>query len=97
MIKIEAKIIVYKRDTGRKTPFKNGYRPLFNFLNNVKTSGQISLLDRDHFYPGDEAIVVVSFLNKEFLGSDFKKGKKFTFDEGAQTIGEGEILRIIES
>jgi translation elongation factor EF-Tu-like GTPase len=96
MIKIKAKIKLFKSDAGRRTPFTNGYRPLFNFITEMKTSGKITLKDRQEFLPGDEGIVEIEFLNKEYLGNDFEKGKKFTFDEGIEILGDGEVLEIIK-
>lgn len=93
MIKVRAKIRLYKI---RKTPFKSGYRPLFNFIDEMKTSGQITLLDRKKIFPGESGYTEILFLNKEYLGKDFSEGVKFTFDEGSETLGEGEIISIIE-
>ena len=58
--------------------------------------GQISLIDRNFFQPGDDGMVEITFLNRECLGKDFSEGVKFTFDEGAEILGEGEIVEIIE-
>jgi len=41
MIQILAKIKLYENE--RKTQFKSGYRPLFNFMPDMKTSGRITL------------------------------------------------------
>jgi len=82
-------------EVGRKTPFTNGYRPLFNFKSEIKTSGQIALIDRKEFNPGDEGIVEIAFLNKDYLGIDFGIGTKFTFGEGGEPLGEGEVKAII--
>lgn len=96
MIKIKARIRLFKGDLGRRTPFTNGYRPLFNFIKGMKTSGQIILKDRQEFLPGDEGIVEIEFLNKEYLGDEFKKGKEFTFDEGIDILGNGQVLEILK-
>lgn len=95
MFKVKAKIKLYKIDGGRTTPFLNGYRPLFNFIPGMKKSGQISLNDRKEFFPGQEGIVEITFINKDFLGENFGEGSKFIFGEGLQTLGEGEIKEII--
>jgi translation elongation factor EF-Tu-like GTPase len=92
MIKVKAKIKLYKTDSGRKTPFNSGYRPLFNFIPEMKTSGQITLNDKEEFFPGDEGIVEIAFLNKDYLGNNFGVGTKFTFGEGQEPLGEGEII-----
>lgn len=61
MIRIIASIRLYK--DGRRTPFYSGYRPLFDFIEETKTSGQITLLDREAFYPGDEGVVFLKALS----------------------------------
>ena len=95
MIKVKAKIKLYKTVSGRKTQFSSGYRPLFNFIPEMKTSGQITLNDKEEFFPGDEGIVEIAFLNKDYLGNNFGVGTKFTFGEGQEPLGEGEIKELI--
>jgi len=94
MIKIKAYIRLYKK--GRKTPFLSGYRPLFNFVAEMRVSGKIKLLDKDEFHPGDEGVVEISFLNRDYLGDDFEKGKTFTFGESEESLGEGVISEILQ-
>lgn len=94
MIKVKAKIRLYKSASSRKTPFKSGYRPMFNFIEEMKTSGQIILNDKEEFFPGDEGVVEITFLNKDYLGNNFGIGTKFTFGEGREPLGEGEIKEI---
>lgn len=93
MIKVQASIKLYKN--GRKTPFRTGYRPLFNFIEEMKTSGQITLHDRIDFFPGEEGIVEIAYLHKQFLGKEFGVGAKFTFGEGREIFGEGVIEKIL--
>ena len=78
----------------RQTPFANGYRPLFKFIEETMTSGQIILINQEQFRPGEEGIVEIAFLNMEFLGDDFGTGKLFKFYESEEPLGEGEILEI---
>tara|TARA_R110000787_G_scaffold237806_1_gene344138 strand:- start:166 stop:456 length:291 start_codon:yes stop_codon:yes gene_type:complete len=95
MIKVKAKIKLYSgKDGGRKTPFKSGYRPLFQFPGCMKTSGQISLINIEEFLPEAEGCVEILFISKEHLGKNFSVGSKFTFGEGFGPIGEGEVLKI---
>ncbi len=94
MIKTRAHIKLFER--GRKTPFVNGYRPLFSFAKEMKTSGSITLIDKDEFHPGEEGEVEIIFLNLKYLGSSFDKGSKFSFGEGGPSLGEGEILSFEE-
>ena len=96
MIRIKAFIKLYRKDDGRKTPFFNGYRPLFNFAREMKTSGQITLINKNAFYPGDERLVEIAFLNKDYLGDNFSIGTKFIFGEGQVSLGEGEVVEILE-
>ena len=95
MIKVKAKIKLFEGENKRKTPFDTGYRPLFNFIKKTKTSGQITLMDRELFKPGEEGIVEIIFLNKEYLGEDFGIGTSFKFYESEEPLGEGEILDVI--
>jgi len=96
MIKTIAFIKLYNNENGRKTPFFSGYRPLFNFIEEMKTSGQITLIDRDAFYPGDEGLVEIAFINRDYLGNNFSEGVKFTFGEGREPLGEGVVKEILE-
>ncbi len=92
---VHVKAIIRLYNNGRQSPFSNGYRPLFSFVNSMKTSGQIILSEHKLFYPGNEEEVEIRFLSKEYLGNDFKVGSTFTFGEGHNTLGEGKILRIM--
>lgn len=93
MIKIRAKITLYKK--GRSTPIISGYRPLFNFINEMKKSGMIKLLDRIELLSGDETEVEIIFLNNDYLGDNFRIGTKFTFGEGAVPLGDGEVKELM--
>jgi len=68
---------------------------LFNFINQMKKSGKITLIDKNEFIPGEEGEVKITFLDKNYLGSDFGDGKEFTFSEGTYILGEGRILEVI--
>jgi len=94
MIKVKAKIKLFEGSNKRQTPFANGYRPLFKFIEGTMTSGQISLINQEQFKPGEEGVVEIAFLNNEFLGDDFGIGKLFNFYESKEPLGEGEILEI---
>lgn len=93
MIKIKAKL---KSNHIRKAPIYSGYRPLFKFIDDTMTSGQIQLLDRDELLSGEEAIVEISFLFKEHLGDNLFPGKIITFGEGFNVIGKIEIISVKE-
>jgi elongation factor Tu len=94
MFKIKAQIKLY--DNVRTRPFSSGYRPVFNFIEEMKTGGNIVLLDRELCYPGDEVVVEIYFLSDRFLGPDFAPGKRFVFGEGQFLTGEGEVLEILD-
>lgn len=85
MIRVQATIRLYVNR--RKTPFKTGYRPLFTFIDEMMTSGHITLLDRIDFFPGDEGVVEIAYLHREFLGKDFGVGTVFTFRELEKYLG----------
>jgi len=95
MLNVKAQIKLYKGRDFRQTPFADGYRPLFNFVSDMKKSGRINLIDTKLFSPGDEGIVTISFIDEKYLGNDFGKGKEFTFGEGPHVLGEGKVLEVI--
>jgi translation elongation factor EF-Tu-like GTPase len=97
MLKVKASITLYKGENNRQTAFKSGYRPLFNFIEEMKKSGLISIIEKDQFYPGETNLVDILFLNDDYLGNDFGIGSRFTFGEGGSPLGEGEIKAIYES
>ena len=95
MVSVRAIIKLYEGKDYRKTPFNDGYKPLFNFVSDMKKSGKITLLNKDEFKPGDEGEVNITFLDHKYLGPDFGNGKEFTFSEGTHTLGEGKVLEVI--
>ena len=95
MLNVRAIIKLYRGEPYRKTPFTDGYKPLFNFIKNMKKSGKITLTNRNEFSPGEEGEVTITFLDKNYLGSDFGNGKEFTFSEGTHVLGEGRILEVM--
>lgn len=95
MITIKAKIRLYKGKEFRQTPFHSGYRPLFLFDGGEKTSGQIKLQDRTAFSPGDEDVVQVKFIHRDFLGKKFSEGASFKFYESKIALGEGTVVSIL--
>jgi len=92
LINILATIELFSGEQSRKTPFKSGYRPLFNFPGaTTKISGSIKLIGADYFSPGSKGNVEITFIKGIIDDSYFKTGMKFTFDEGRDILGEGEI------
>lgn len=95
MIKVRAKIKLFKGENKRQTPFTTGYRPLFQFIEEMKTSGQITLINQKEFSPGEEGLVEIIFLHQDYLGRDFGVGKTFSFYEGKEPLGEGKIIELL--
>ncbi len=97
MIRIRAKI---RLNHVRKTPFGDGYFPLFNFDSESKVGGKIFLIDRNEFAPGETGTVEIRFPEgaEQYLGESFSVGTTFTFDEGTPTsIGDGTVEAILET
>ncbi|WP_343672469.1 hypothetical protein [Chitinophaga sp.] len=92
LIKNFATIELFSDARLRKTPFRSGYRPLFNLPGaTTKISGSIKIIGADYFYPGSKGNVEITFI-KEMIDDGYcKTGVKFTFDEGRDILGEGEI------
>lgn len=91
MITIKAKIKLYSGISKRKTAFTNGYRPLFDLIEQTKTSGMIALIDREEFKPGDEGVVDIKFLDARCF-----EGQQFFFYESEEPLGEGVVLEILD-
>ncbi len=91
MNRVRAKIKLYSGQNKRQTPFTNGYRPLFDVLEKTKTSGMITLLDRQAFNPGDEGIVEIKFLE-----ANCSEGTLFYFYESVEALGEGVVVEVLE-
>ena len=96
MIVIKASVKLFKSAFDRQNSFETGYRPMFSFIEDMRTSGRIRLLDREKLYPGYEAIVEIDFPNSNFFGDDFKIGSRFRFGESTQDLGEGSVIDIVE-
>jgi translation elongation factor EF-Tu-like GTPase len=95
LIKIIAKIKLLAN--GRQTPFISGYRPLFNFNDAwSRVSGRIDLINMDQFEPGKEGQVYVTFIKGMIDNDIFVAGQRFTFGENEQSLGEGEIVRVVD-
>ncbi|WP_306353300.1 hypothetical protein [Flavobacterium sp. '19STA2R22 D10 B1'] len=95
MLKIKAKIYLYQYKA-RKTPFNSGYRPLFNFENDIKISGNIELINTDLFYPGLQDEVFITFISDSVSKNDIKLDTIFSFDEGLNILGEGQVVEVIK-
>ncbi len=92
MVRVKAQIRLYAGVGKRKTPFASGYRPLFDVLEETKTSGMITLLDRESFEPGDEGTVEIKFIK-----ANCDKGTRFNFYESVEPLGEGVVLELLDA
>lgn len=92
LIKVLTTIELYSNEQSKKTSFTSGYRPLFNFPGaKTKISGSIKPIGSDSFSPGSKGDVEITFIKGMIDDSYFESGVKFTFDEGINILGEGEI------
>ena len=87
---------------GRPTAIKTKYRPnhvLDGLANsNLYSSyiGEISFDDQEFIYPGETKLVTIIFLWFPGIEKYMQVGHKWFINEGARTIGEGEIVQIPE-
>jgi hypothetical protein len=87
-------------DAGRETGFKYGYRlnNVFAMPENLKGLqtyiGDIRFENQELINPGETKIVTVRFLNVPPIRQYIKVGQKWFINEGARTLGYGEILDI---
>jgi translation elongation factor EF-Tu-like GTPase len=93
MFKVKAKIELFKGESVRQTPICRGYRPLFDFHLDSLYSGSIQF-DGNEISPGERENVLITFVINEIKGS-LSVGQKFYFTEGANRLGQGEILEVI--
>ena len=93
LLQTRAEIRFLDMPNGRKTPFRSGYRPLFNFTDvGTKISGRIDLIEQETFSVGMKGVVNITFIKGMIDDIHFKTGVKFTFDEGTEIFGEGVFL-----
>jgi hypothetical protein len=55
---------------------------------------KIDLISSNSFAPGMSGVVKISFIEELINPKDLHLGMRFTFDEGLEVLGEGEILKI---
>lgn len=105
LIIVKARISMKKTDEGgRKSGFLSGYRPnhvfempddglskLITYIGDIIFEGQ-ELID-----PGENKIVTVRFLKHPAIAKYIKVGQKWFINEGARTLGFGEIIDIIKA
>ncbi|GGD34335.1 hypothetical protein [Flavobacterium orientale] len=86
---IKAKI-TFSANSLRTWPIDNGYKPLFDFGNDIKTSGII----KGKLEKGETSEVEIYFYTDEPFKT-ISNGTKFRFYEWPNLIGTGEINEII--
>lgn len=96
VIRVQAKIHLFRGPKKRKTAFRSGYRPAFSFEPGHRTSGQITLEGIDQLNPGEQATVQVAFIRENLPKGLALKGRLFTFFEGGEPFGEGVVLEVLE-
>jgi len=85
-------------DGGRQFGFKSGYRPNHVFempedFSNLNTYiGDIQFDDQELIKPGETKVVTVRFLKVPKVEKYINVGQKWFINEGARTVGFGEIL-----
>lgn len=82
---------------GRNTPvFATGYRPQIKFdFNEMQTSGQLTIIDKEIVYPGDKVEAKIKILSPDYFANCLTEGMNFEFREGSKVIGTGEIKYIV--
>jgi translation elongation factor EF-Tu-like GTPase len=103
MIIVKAKITMKSTiEGGRQFGFKSGYRPNHVFelppnLGNLKTYigvGDIQFNDQELIEPGESKVVTVRFLKVPEIEKYIYVGQQWYINDGAKTVGFGEILEI---
>lgn len=99
LIIVKAKITMKTTEEGgRQSGFKSGYRPNHVFelpddLRNLKTYiGDIQFNDQELIKSGETKVVTVRFLKIPQVEKYIRVGQKWFINEGARTVGFGEIL-----
>jgi translation elongation factor EF-Tu-like GTPase len=81
---------------GRQTPAHSGYRPQVKFpFTEMQTSGQQKFIGKEIVYPGETVKAEIRILSVEFFQHQLSEGMLFEFREGANVIGTGIILSIL--
>jgi translation elongation factor EF-Tu-like GTPase len=99
LIIVKAKITMKtKEEGGRQFGFKSGYRPnhVFEMPDDLKDLityiGDIRFDDQELIQPGESKVATVRFLKVPEIEKYINVGRKWFINEGARTLGFGEIL-----
>ncbi|KDQ12434.1 hypothetical protein BOTBODRAFT_34407 [Botryobasidium botryosum FD-172 SS1] len=83
--------ILYKDEGGRKTPFSNGYSPLFYFRT-VEVSGTVQLPEGvDEVKPGDNVKLTVTLAEPSVINKELR----FSIRDEGITVGAGVITQVL--
>jgi translation elongation factor EF-Tu-like GTPase len=104
LIIVKARISMKKTEEGgRQSGFKAGYRPNHVFempedLNKLITYvGDIHFEDQELIQPGETKLVTVRFLKQPAIEKYMKIGQQWFINEGARTLGFGEIVKVLKN
>jgi len=93
LIQVLAKLEVFEGENMRRISISSGYRPAFKFESaRTMLSGQIELLHEDYLRPGCSTILKISFVKGIIDDSFFTQEEPFTFSEGTNPLGRGQII-----
>src|SRR5687768_5692286 len=93
-MEVKARLFFYPKD--KKRTFFTGYRPAFKIRpDDMYNSGEIKFLDPSGIVNSGESVdAIINFISPEYVSDYLVCGLNFTFSEGPNIIGEGEILEI---
>jgi len=99
-LKICAKLRFYdlsENQNIQKRKFENKLIVDFLVREDMYSSGQIILQNKDYAYPGEnDVFAIIKFPHGKLLSSYVEAGKRFIFGEIGFPYGEGNIIEIIE-
>lgn len=103
LIIVKARISMKRTEEGgRPTGFKAGYRPnhVFEMPKDLKNliayGGDIQFEDQELIDPGETKIVTVRFLKHPSIEIYMKIDQQWFINEGARTLGFGEIVEVLK-
>lgn len=81
---------------GRKTAAHSGYRPDIKFpFDKMLTCGFQTFIDQEKVFPGESVKAEIKIIGTEYFKGQLFEDLEFDFREGANIIGTGKILKIV--
>jgi len=81
---------------GRTMPAHSGYRPHIKFtFEEMQTSGQQVFIGKDIVQPGETVTAEITMVSPHIFHGRISCGMCFEFREGAEVIGTGEIIELL--